>query len=189
MPLALIALCNAALGLLVAWLCDGELRASARGPWQTLAARALLAHQALFVAPLAAWWLWRAPDWSVSYVANANHAPSVLLAAIVLLVTFFGLAGFALGARWTRTHRAAWSPRAGIALIVAGVLGVLLTRARFLAVTSYVHFRGGLGPTPGERVSAPWWALVAIALWVSSTVVWAMSLRARTRALTLRNRG
>jgi len=189
MPLALIASCNAALGLLVAWLCDAELRASARGPWQTLAARAVLAHQALFVAPLSAWWLWRAPDWSVSYVANATHAPSALLAAIVLLLSLCGLAGFALGARWTSAHRAEWSPRASAGLAVLGALGVLLTRARFVAVTSYVHFRGGLGPTPGERVSAPWWALVAIALWVASAAILAMSLRARTRALTLRNRG
>lgn len=189
MPLALIALLNAALGLLFAWVCDAELRASARGPWQSLAARAILAHQALFIAPMTGWWLWRAPDWCVSYLVNATRAPSVVLAAIVLAVSLFGVGGFALGARWTSAHRAEWSPRASAALASLALVGAVISRARLFTVTSYVHFRGGLGPTPGERVSAPWWAAIAVVLWLVFAAIVALSLRAHTRALTLRNRG
>jgi hypothetical protein len=189
MPIALIALCNAALGLMVAWLCDAELRASPRGPWQSAGARALIAHELLVVAPMTGWWLWRAPDWCASYWFNATRAPSLVLAAVVVLVALAAVAGFAVGARVTTAHRGEWTPRAAGALAALGLAGVAIARARFSVVTSYVHFRGGLGPTPGERVSSPWWAALALLVWALAAAALATALRSRTRALTLRNRG
>lgn len=189
MPLALVALLNAAFASLIAWVCDGELRASPRGPWSTTAARALLVHQATMVVPMTAWWLWRAPDWSVAYLVNATRAPSIVLALAVVAVSAAGIAGFSLGARLVSAHRAHYTPRLSAALAAVAALSTVVLRGRFAVVTSYVHFRGGLGPTPGERVSAPWWAAIALTIWALAMVGAALSLRARTRALTLRNHG
>lgn len=189
MPLALLLLSYVAVGLFVAYVGEEELRSSARGPWQTLCARALAAHVALLSLPLVAYWLWRAPDWAVSYVAHASRAPSLALALLALAAGLAPLAGFALGARAITAHRVSWLPSAAAALVLVALVGVLVARRRFGVMTSYVHFHGGLGPTPGERAIAPWSALAALGPWVFAVLALVLTLRRRTPALTLRNRG
>jgi hypothetical protein len=187
-PLALLTALNCAVGLLLTWAAKDELRASARGPWTSLAARAWLVHQSIIVIPIAGWWLWRAPDWAVGYVLHAARAPSAVSAGAALLIGAVGIGAFALGARQVTAHRTRWLPAASATLLGLGALTALLGVRRFLSVTSYVHFHGGLGVTPTARASAPWGLLAGLLGWSLASGMMLGSLRLRARALTLRNR-
>ena len=188
MPLALLAALNCAVGLLVAWASEDELRACARGPWTSLAARAWAVHQAVIVVPIAGWWLWRAPDWAVGYVFHAARAPSAVSAGAALAIGAVGVGAFAFGARQVTGHRTRWLPTASAALATLGALTTLFALRRFSTVTSYVHFHGGLGVSPSVRANAPWGALAGLLGWTLAASVMLGSLRGRARALTLRNR-
>jgi hypothetical protein len=188
-PFVLLLLANAAVGIAAALAAEDELRASPRGPWATTAFRALAAHLALASLPVGAFWLWRAPDWTVSYLAHASRAPSLLIAAMVATLAAAAVVGFSLGASAVTAHRREWLPKVLVAIAIVAVVIVLVARRRIGVVTSYVHFRGGLGPTPGERVSGPWWVLSALVPWAAGGAALLGGLSAHRRALTLRNRG
>jgi hypothetical protein len=187
-PLALLAALNCAVALLVVWAAEDELRGCSRGPWATLAARALCAHQCVIVVPIAGWWLWRSPDWAAGYVLHVARAPSLVSAGVAVTIGALGVGAFALGAREVTAHRARWLPTAAAVLAALALLAVLASRRRFFTMTSYVHFHGGLGVTPSARATAPWSALSGLLGWTLGASAMILSLRGRTRALTLRNR-
>jgi hypothetical protein len=170
MPLIALTLLNLALALGLAFVCATELRSTARGPWNTRAARALALHQLLLVFPLGAWWMLRAPDWAVSYFFHAARAPSLLLGGLVLIATLMGLVGFWLGALLVSRHRTDALPFASAAVAVAVLIGGLALRARIASVTSYVHFKGGLGSQTGLTAHGPEIFLLGVALWIGGGI-------------------
>lgn len=179
MPLFALVFVNFALGISLAFVCATELRSTVRGPWNTTAARALTLHQLLLVFPLGAWWMLRAPDWAVSYWFHAARAPSLLLGILVVLIASVGFAGFAVGAAAVSRHRTSVLPWfAGVAVLCT-LAGTIVFRSRFSIVTSYVHFKGGLGPQPGLTVHSPDIFLLGIALWIGGGISLLFAARSR----------
>ncbi|MDP3276442.1 MAG: hypothetical protein Q8Q09_14685 [Deltaproteobacteria bacterium] len=189
MPLLAFVLLNAAVGLLTAWAARNGLRASARGPWSTDAARLLVAHELLTAVPALGYCLLRAPDWSVSYLVGAGRVPSIVVGAVLVLNVVVAIASFALAGRWVVTHRADWALKVAVGLGSVAVIAPLALRNRVRIVTTFVHFRGGLDPQPGLTVSGPALYLAIGSLWLLAAAVMIAGLRQRDRALTIRNRG
>ena len=55
-------------------------------------------------------------------------------------------------------------------MVALTLVGAIVSRSRFAIVTSYVHFRGGLGAQPGLDVRGPDIFLLGIALWIGAGI-------------------
>lgn len=167
MPLLSYVCAHAALGVLVALCASTELRGSTRPVPSLGSFRALLVYEALLGAPGAAYLLFRAPDWSVSYLLDAARLPPLLHAFLSLLAPCAAVLGLLIGARWVREGQQRWLAGALAALAALALIALFVGRHRLAVVGTYGQFRGGFA-LRGLRRSELWptlpWLLLPWAL-------------------------
>lgn len=178
-PLLACVLLNFAVGVAAALAGARELRASPRAAHQTLAFRAVLVYDALIAIPIATWLVARFTDWTLSYAVDSARVPSLVLAFFVLAHGAAALAGFGLGARLLRDHRAQALPvliaAAGFVLLV----GLVIARHPLGVVGTFAQYRGGFGlrGLGGAGLVGPFFAITLGWLGAGAHLVWTLARR------------
>ena len=166
------------LGVALAWAARRELdRDDERSLRRRLWVVALFA--ALVLAPVAAYFLVFAADWSLAYFLDARSVPSALTLILLVLDVAVVLLGFLAGRRALRRRddRLLWAlgaAPAGLALL--GVLG-LLRRLRIDGTYQQVHAAFGTQPVAGGPLG--WSILWMTAMLVAGFVVAVRALTGR----------
>lgn len=147
MPLPLGPLVGFALGVLLALFAPGASLADA-GPSHPRPRLLVGLFAALVFAPICAYFLAFAGDWSLAYLADSRSVPSALLLLLVVLDAASVVLGFSAGRRLIARR----SLRAVTALIAvplgAALIFVVVLYGRFRIDGTYHQVRGDFGTQP-----------------------------------------
>ncbi|NUQ75932.1 MAG: hypothetical protein HUU21_20520 [Polyangiaceae bacterium] len=171
MPLPLGPLAGFALGVLLALFAPGPAISGPAHPRPTLLVGLFAA---LVFAPVCAYFLAFAGDWSLAYLADSRSIPSALLLLLVVLDAASVVFGFSIGRRSTGRRRT----RTVAALIAlplgAALIFIVVLFGRLRIDGTYHQVRGDFGTQP--VAGGP----------LGYALVWMLGLLAAGFALTLR---
>jgi len=179
MPAPVAPLFGFVLGVLFAWAAGSDLaRASAASSRSlvVVAGFGLLVH-----APIAAYFLAAAPDWSWAYLIDTQRLPAALGFGMVLFTAASVPAGFFAGARASAARRLSVLVRIGGAPALLALAFLALAFRRLELEGSYAQYHGDFGtrPVAGSPLG---WALLWMCAVLGLAVAWTLrSLRLLSR--------
>jgi hypothetical protein len=171
MPAPVAPLLGFVVGILFAWAAADDLARTALPTSRSLivvAAFGLLVH-----APIAAYFLATAPDWSWAYLLSAERLPMALGFGWVLLTAASVPAGFAAAARPAAAKRLSHLVRIGAlpAILAAAFLAAAFRRLEVDG--SYAQYHGDFGTRPVAGSSLGW-ALLWMCAVLTGGIAWTL---------------
>jgi hypothetical protein len=133
------------LGVVFAWGAGDELGKNAGRVEGSRSLVVVTSFSLLVFAPMSAYFLAFAPDWSYAYLIDSQRLPSAVDLGLVLIDAISVPAGFALAARAASSHDVARLLRlaAAPALLVIGFL--FATASRLSVAASHAQYHGDFG--------------------------------------------
>lgn len=168
MPAPLAPLLGFLLGIAFAWCAAEEVAKSG------IASRSLLVvslFSLIVFAPISAYFLALAPDWSYAYVVDSQRLPGVVDLSLVLLDAASVPAGFVAAMRAARTKRASALLRLAIVPAIAFVAFVLVAFPRLGRNATYAQYHGDFG-VRSVAGSPLGYAMLWMALVLVGAVAW-----------------
>jgi len=145
MPILLAPLVGIVAGMLFSWFAREELAQTDRGPFASPALLLVACYGLLVLAPIAAYFLAVAPDWSVAYLAPFEQLPPTLPMAALLVTAGSPLLGFALCAGAASRRRSAPLIRGSVSVLVTVVVILSLFGQRWAKDATFAQFHGDFG--------------------------------------------
>jgi hypothetical protein len=147
-PALIAPLVGFALGVILAWTGGRELDRDLEAHRLDSRAVIVVAYAVLVFAPVNAYFLAFAGDWSFAYLFDSRALPSAVALFLVLLDAALVWAGFVVGRRVRQERAAGLSIALAGAPLIVSAAAVLLLHGRLRADATFDQIRSGFGVAP-----------------------------------------
>lgn len=177
MPAPTAPLIGFALGVAFAWAASDELARSAGSAATTRSFVLVTLFSLLCFAPISAYFLAFAPDWSYAYFVDSQRLPSAVDIGLALLNVASVPVGFAVAARSASAKRLGPLLRLGGVPALGAVIFLLGSLPRLSVQATYAQYHGDFG-TRSVAGSPLGYALLWMAAVLGAAIAWTVhSLR------------
>jgi hypothetical protein len=171
MPAPTAPLIGFSLGVAFAWAASDELARSLGSGTTSRSLVVVTLFSLLCFAPVAAYFLAFAPDWSYAYFVDSQRLPSAIDLGLALLNAASVPAGFAVAARAASAKRIGGVVRIASTPAVLALAFLLLTLPRLSVQGTYAQFHGDFG-THSVAGGSLGYALLWMATLLGVSIAW-----------------
>jgi hypothetical protein len=171
MPAPTAPLIGFALGVAFAWAASDELSRSAASGGASRSLVLVTLFSLLCFAPISAYFLAFAPDWSYAYLVDSQRLPSAVDLGLALLSVASVPAGFAIAARPASAKRLGPVVRLAAAPALVTIIFLFASIQRLTVHATYAQFHGDFG-TRSVAGSPLGYALLWMAAVLGGAIAW-----------------